>query len=101
MTPKLDMDKIAKALGAQRRGRGVVTGGHFGAAQLGADVEVRFRVPRGAKLRKDQEPSRASLRAMPEADFSNAKRNPYARRIAAEGVYQLERGKPTKVRNAS
>jgi hypothetical protein len=34
---------------------------------------------------KHLEPSRASLRAMPELDFRNAKPNPYAKRIAAEG----------------
>jgi hypothetical protein len=35
--------------------------------------------------KQSQEPSRASLRAMPEADFGSAKRNPYARRLAIEG----------------
>ena len=47
--------------------------------------------------KRSQEPSRASLRAMPEADFSNAKPNPYARRIAIEGLsIQVERGRPRK-----
>ena len=43
----LDMDKIAKALGAQRRGKVSATGGYFGAVQLLADIEARFRVPSG------------------------------------------------------
>jgi hypothetical protein len=97
MRAKLAMDKTAKALGAQRRGKVVATGGHLGATQLAAEVQARFDVPRRAKLKKDQEPSRASLREMPEMDFSDAKPNPYARRLAAEGVsIQLERGRPRK-----
>jgi hypothetical protein len=47
MKPKLDMDKIAKALGAQRRGKVAATGGHFGAVQLVAEVQARFQVPSG------------------------------------------------------
>lgn len=47
--------------------------------------------------KRSQEPSRASLRAMPEADFSKAKPNRYARRIATEGFsIQVERGRPRK-----
>jgi hypothetical protein len=43
----LDMDKIAKALGAERRGKVSATGGYFGALQVAADVAARFRVPAG------------------------------------------------------
>jgi hypothetical protein len=49
--------------------------------------------------RKAEEPSRSSLREMPELDFKNARvrRNPYARRIAAEGIsVQVDRGRPKK-----
>jgi hypothetical protein len=46
-TTQLDMDKIARALGAERRGRVFATGGYFGAMQLLADIEARFRVPAG------------------------------------------------------
>ena len=47
--------------------------------------------------KRSQEPSRASLRAMPEADFSKAKPNPHARRIATEGFsIQVERGRPRR-----
>ena len=50
-----------------------------------------------ATRKKHQEPSRASLRAMPEMDFSNAKPNPYARRLAAEGFsVHVELGRPKK-----
>ena len=48
MKTQLDMEKIAKGLGAERRGKVSATGGgYFGAMQLLADIEARFRVPAG------------------------------------------------------
>jgi len=47
MKRQLDMDKIAKGLGAKRRGKVSATGGYFGAMQLLADVGARFRTPEG------------------------------------------------------
>src|SRR5712691_6544337 len=47
MKTKLNMDKIAAALGAERRGKVSATAGYFGAMQLLADIEGRFRVPAG------------------------------------------------------
>ncbi len=47
MKRKLDMERIAKGLGAERRGKVCATGGYFGAMQLLADVEAKFRVPAG------------------------------------------------------
>ena len=47
MKRQLDMDRIARGLGAQRRGKVSATGGYFGAMQLLADVEARFRTPEG------------------------------------------------------
>jgi len=41
------MDRIAKDLGAERRGKVVSRGGYFGAVQLAAEVTARFRVPDG------------------------------------------------------
>lgn len=49
---------------------------------------------------KHRDPSRASLREIPEIDFTKAKvrRNPYATRIAVEGiVFQVGRGRPRKL----
>jgi hypothetical protein len=43
--PRLDMNKIARGLNAERRGKVSVTSGYFGAMQLLADIEARFRVP--------------------------------------------------------
>ncbi|MBX9624465.1 MAG: hypothetical protein K2X82_11710 [Gemmataceae bacterium] len=47
MSTPLDMDRIAKDLGAERRGKVVSRGGYFGAVQLAAEVAARFRVPDG------------------------------------------------------
>jgi len=50
------------------------------------------------KVSKGGEPSRASLREIPEVDFTKAtvRRNPYATRIAAEGIVHVRRGRPKK-----
>jgi hypothetical protein len=47
MKKQLDMAKIAKGLGAVRRGKVQANGGYLGALGLFADVEARFRVPEG------------------------------------------------------
>ncbi len=47
MKRQLDMDKIAKGLGAERRGKVSAKGGYFGSMQLLADVEAKFRIPAG------------------------------------------------------
>ena len=47
MTSRLDMDKIARGLGARRRGKVNASGGHFGALQLAAEVAAQFRFPPG------------------------------------------------------
>lgn len=41
----LDMDKIAKALGGERKGKVSARSGYFGALDLAAEVQARFRVP--------------------------------------------------------
>lgn len=47
MKKQLDMARIAKGLGAVRRGKISAKGGYFGALGLVADVHARFRVPEG------------------------------------------------------
>jgi hypothetical protein len=47
MGEALDMERIAKGLGAERRGHVSPRGGYFGALQLAAEVTARFRVPEG------------------------------------------------------
>ena len=53
MKTQLNMEKIARGLGADRRGKVASTSGYFGAMQLLADVEARFRVPTGGGRRTD------------------------------------------------
>jgi len=50
------------------------------------------------KARRIEEPSAASLREMPELDFTKVKLrpNPYAARIAAEGRFHVAPGRPRK-----
>lgn len=50
------------------------------------------------KASKPREPSKASLREIPEVDFDRAhvRRNPYAARVAAEGIVHVGRGRPRK-----
>lgn len=50
------------------------------------------------KASNRREPSRAALREIPEVDFKVARvrRNPYAERIAAEGIVHAGRGRPRK-----
>src|SRR5450755_3883729 len=53
-----------------------------------------------ARRTRHAEPSEASLREIPEVDFSKARvrRNPYAARIAREGItVQVGRGRPKKL----
>ena len=53
-----------------------------------------------AHKRQPSEPSKTSLREMPEVDFSkpHVRRNPYAKRISTEGIkVQVGRGRPRKM----
>ena len=45
MKTPLDMNKIARGLRATRGGKVSATAGYFGAMQLLADIDARFRVP--------------------------------------------------------
>jgi hypothetical protein len=46
MKTRLDMNKFARGLRAERKGK-AAGGGYFGAMHLLADIETRFRVPVG------------------------------------------------------
>ena len=63
MTKRIDIDKIAKGLRAERRGKISVSGGQFGAMQLVAEVQARFRVPAGGGRATD--PSWKTRRLVP------------------------------------
>src|SRR5467141_4507761 len=60
---------------------------------------MRGNAMKKAVSKKAREPSRASLREMPEVNFDRTKvrRNPYALRIAKEGIsIHAGRGRPRK-----
>ena len=63
MKTRPDMDKIARGLGAERRGKVAASGGYFGAIQLLADIETRLRVPAGGGRPTD--PSWTERRLVP------------------------------------
>jgi hypothetical protein len=50
------------------------------------------------KASKPREPSKASLREIPAVNFDAAtvRRNPYAARVAAEGIIHVGKGRPRK-----
>src|SRR5687767_3715060 len=65
----------------------------------GVQRRMRGDVMKKAKRKRSSEPSKGSLREIPEVDFSKAKvrRNPYARRLEAEGfTVHVRRGRPKK-----
>jgi hypothetical protein len=63
MKPRLNMDKIAKGLGGERRGSVAAKGGHFGALNLAADIAARFKVPE--KGGRPTDPSWTERRQLP------------------------------------
>ena len=63
MKPRLDMNKIAKGLGAERRGPVSAKGGYFGALGTAADLAARLKVPENGGRRTD--PSWTERRQLP------------------------------------
>ena len=88
MKTHLDMDKIAKGLGAERRGKVTASGGYFGATQLLADIEARFRVPSGGGRPTD--PTWTERRLLPLAPHTLKKLEEIAARLRRHGGANLE-----------
>jgi hypothetical protein len=88
MKTRLDMNKIAKALGAQRRGKVTASGGYFGAMQLLADVDARFRVPAGGGRPTD--PGWTERRLVPLAPRTLKRLEEIAVRVRLRGGANLE-----------
>src|SRR6266446_1464237 len=84
----LDMDKIAAALGAKRRGKVSATSGYFGAMQLLADIEARFRVPAGGGRRTD--PRWTERRLVPLAPKTLERLEQIAAKIREHGGVSVE-----------
>jgi len=82
------MDKIAKALGAARQGKVSATGGYFGALQLLADIEARFRVPSGGGRATD--PNCTERRLVPLAPRTLARLEELAAKVREQGQVAIE-----------
>ena len=88
MKTRLDMDKIARALGAKRRGKITASGGYFGAMQLLADIEERFRVPSGGGQPTD--PRWTERRLVPLAPRTLERLEQIAAKIREHGGVSVE-----------
>ena len=80
MGKRIDMVRIARGLGAERRGRVRAYGGAWGAAQLAAEVGKRFRVPTGGG--RPTEPSWTERRLVPLAPQTLRRLSGLARRVS-------------------
>jgi hypothetical protein len=80
--PKLDTKKIAKALGAEHRGKVAAKGGHFGAVQLVAEIQSRFLVPQGGGRATD--PHWTERRLVPLAPETLSRLSQIAKKLRDE-----------------
>ena len=88
MKAQLDMDKIARGLGAERRGKVAASGGYFGAMQLLADIEARFRVPSGGGRPTD--PDWTERRLVPLAPRTLERLEEIAAKVREHGGVSVE-----------
>ena len=82
------MDKIAKSLGAERRGKVDARGGYFGAMQLLADIGARFRVPAGGGRPTD--PHWTERRLVPLAPRTLKRLEELSAKVRAHGGIRVE-----------
>lgn len=88
MRAKINVDKIARGLGAERRGSVSASGGYFGAMQLLAEVEARFRVPTGGGRPTD--PRWTERRLVPLAPRTLKRLEEIATKVQAHGGMKVE-----------
>jgi hypothetical protein len=88
MKPRLDMNKIARALRAERKGTVPAGGGYFGAMQLLADIETRFRVPVGGGRATD--PDWTERRLVPLAPRTLKRLEAMSERIKSRSGVSIE-----------
>ena len=88
MKTQLDMDKIARGLGAERRGKIAASGGYFGAMQLLADIVTRFRVPSGGGRPTD--PAWTERRLVPLAPRTLERLEEIAAKVREHGGVSVE-----------
>ena len=88
MKQPLDIDKIAKGLGAERRGTLPATGGYVGAMQLAAEVQAKFRVPKGGGRPTD--PTWTERRSLPLTVQTLKRLERLAKKVAAKQHLHVE-----------
>ena len=88
MKTQLNMRKIARGLGAKRRGKVAVAGGFVGAMQLLADVEARFRIPAGGGRATD--PRWTERRLVPLAPRTLERLEAITAKVREHGDVSLE-----------
>jgi hypothetical protein len=85
---RVDADRIAKGLGAEKAGKVYSTGGYPGASQLAAEVRERFRVPYGGGRPTD--PSWSDKRLVPVAPRTLERLHRIAKRLKEETGIRVE-----------
>lgn len=88
MKRALDMDKIARELGATRQGKVSNAAGYFGAMQLLAEIEARFRTPPGGGRATD--PNWTERRLVPLAPRTLARLEALAEQLRQQSQLALE-----------
>ena len=85
---RIDIDKIAKGLGAERRGKVAAGSGYFGAMQIAAEVQGRFRVPAGGGRATD--PAWTKRRLVPLTEQTLRRLEELAQNIEARRHVRVE-----------
>lgn len=84
----LDMDKIAEGLGAERQGKVTAAAGYFGALQLLAEVQGRFRVP--ARGGRSTDPRWTERRLVPLAPRTLERLEEITAKVREHGAVSFE-----------
>ena len=88
MKQQLDMDKIARGLGAKRLGPIQAGGGYFGAMQLMAEIQGQFKVPSGGGRATD--PKWTERRQVPFSPGTLAKLKALVQRLQKNMTAPIE-----------
>jgi hypothetical protein len=84
----LNMEKIAKGLSAEHVGKVSSQGGYFGALQLLADIEARFRIPEGGGRPTD--PQWTERRLVPLTPQTLGRLEEIAAKVCKQGGVAVE-----------
>ena len=88
MKSRVDMDKIAKGLGAKRAGAVSSKGGYFGALELVSEINARFRVP--ARGGRATDPKWTERRLVPLAPRTLTRLERLSAKIRARSNVNIE-----------